>query len=151
MFALVHSKFVAFYLELALEQRLPLLLMRSDEAWQNLGIKLDRIEMLRAQLPVLEEQGLPLFDHLVMMPLDYHENRVEVAKELLSTLKDGLNIFLCHPALDTPELKTIVPHQWRARFGDFQIMMSEEIKKYIKEEGIQVIGYRHLKELMQRS
>ena len=46
-----------------------------------------------------------------------------------------------------PEIRAIAP-DWRARVGNYQDFMSDEIRKHIKKIGLHVIGYRALAELM---
>ncbi|MEW6094452.1 MAG: hypothetical protein AB1531_10870, partial [Chloroflexota bacterium] len=95
----------------------------------------------------LEEQGLPLLDHLVGMPLDQPEGQFEIAKKLLSELPAGVTHFIIHPSVDTPELRAITA-DWPGRVANFETFMSKELNDFVKNSGIQVIGYRHLKQLM---
>ena len=40
------------------------------------------------------------------------------------------------------------PLDWRARVGDYEAFMSEELRDFVKAEGIHVIGYRALRDLV---
>jgi hypothetical protein len=62
-------------------------------------------------------------------------------------LKPGLTHFIIHPAKDTPELRSITA-SWDCRVADYETFTSDAMRDYIRNEGIQVIGYRALKELM---
>jgi hypothetical protein len=95
----------------------------------------------------LEAQGMPLSDNLVTLPLDQPEVRITLAKKAFESLEPGLTHFIIHPAQDTPELRAITP-DWASRVGDYQAFMSEELRDYIEGLGIQVIGYRALRDLM---
>ena len=93
-------------------------------------------------------KGVPMLDHLSQeLPLDQHRDRVEVAKRALDSLAPGLTHFILHPAYDTPELRAIAS-DWRARVADYQAFTSAELRDYLKNTGIHVIGYRALRDLM---
>jgi hypothetical protein len=95
----------------------------------------------------LEGMGIPLLDSLGGMPLDSDENRLERTKKMLADLKPGITHFIIHPAKDTSELRGITP-DWRCRVGDYLNFLNPDLGKYIRDTGIQVIGYRKLKEIM---
>jgi hypothetical protein len=98
-------------------------------------------------LQELEAQGVPMFDHMAMMPLDEPAHRVETAKRLFDALPPGLSYFILHPAQDTPELRAIAP-DWPNRVADYEAFTSPELRDYVKGSGIHVIGYRVLRDLM---
>ncbi len=52
-----------------------------------------------------------------------------------------------HLSLDTPELRAIAP-DWPSRAADYQAFMSQELRDYIENSDLQVIGYRALRNLM---
>ena len=92
---------------------------------------------------------MPLVDDLIGMPLDQPEGQIEIAKQLLGSLKPGVTHFLFHPSVDTPELRAIAP-DWPSRVANYHTFMSQEIKDFIKNAGIQVIGYRDLRNLIRQ-
>jgi hypothetical protein len=94
--------------------------------------------------------GIPLLDGLSGLELIDANDRFEQAKQALSALKPGLTHFIIHPSKDTPELRKITS-SWDCRVADYETFMSEETREFIKNEGIQVIGYRALKEIMPKS
>ena len=96
----------------------------------------------------LEEQGLPLVDYLAMMPLDRHEERVAEAKTLFDSLPAGLSYVLLHPALDTPELRAVTPGDWQARAADYAAFCGAELRAYVRDIGVQVIGWRTVRAAM---
>jgi len=148
MGAVAHLKFIPAYVQLALQHNLPLLFLRLDEAgWREMGMDGETAAFGAQFVQQLEAQGLPLLDNLVGLPLDQPADRVERAKEALDTLPPGLTHFIIHPAQDSPELRAITP-DWRGRVADYQAFMSVELRDYVKNSGVQVIGYRALRELM---
>lgn len=141
-------KFMNFYIQLAKKNKLPPMIFRMDEQeWRANGLDPITSKLAARLILKLEEQGVPLLDHLVGMPLDTVEDHMARAKQYLSDLKPGITHFIIHPNKDTPELRAIAP-DWRGRVGNYNDFMSDEIRKHIKEIGLQVIGYRALAELM---
>ena len=45
-------------------------------------------------------------------------------------------------------MRAIAP-DWPSRVANYRTFMDPELKKFIKDQGIQVIGYRDLKKLIQ--
>ncbi len=150
MGAVAHVKFIPAYVQLALRHRLPLLVLRLDEAgWREFSAD-EGTAALAAQLVLqLEAEGLPLFDQVTGLPLDRPEERVEQAKRAFDALPAGLTHFILHPACDTPELRAITP-DWRSRVADYHAFMSEELRAHVKNTGLHVIGYRTLRELLRK-
>jgi hypothetical protein len=90
---------------------------------------------------------VPIFDALEWLPLDDPEDNVGVAKRIIDRLPAGLSMLLMHPSVDTPELRAIAP-DWPSRVANYQAMLSEELRDYIRRSGVQVIGYKPLRELI---
>lgn len=148
MGSVASAKFMNFYIQLAKKNKLPPMIFRMDEQeWRANGLDPITSKLAAHLILKLEEQGVPLLDHLVGMPLDTVEDHMARAKQYLSDLKPGITHFIIHPNKDTPELRAIAP-DWRGRVGNYNDFMSDEIRKHIKEIGLQVIGYRALAELM---
>ena len=62
-------------------------------------------------------------------------------------LRPGLTMLLLHPAEDTPELRATSP-AWRSRVANYQACMSAELRDHVRQSGVQLIGYRPLRELI---
>ena len=90
---------------------------------------------------------MPLFDDLAMLPLHDPSDHVAIAKKVIDDLQPGLTVLILHPAQDTPELRAIAP-DWRSRVANYQACLSEELRDYVRESGVQLIGYRPLRELV---
>jgi len=152
MGTVAHPAYIPAYVQLALEHGLPVMVPRLDEAgWQELGMDAATAAFATQFVQQLEDQGLPLLDHLVALPLDQPKDRVELAKETLDSLEPGVTHFIIHPAQDTPELRAITPTSWPSRVADYQAFTSSELRDHVKDSGIHVIGYRALRELMRAS
>jgi predicted glycoside hydrolase/deacetylase ChbG (UPF0249 family) len=143
--------FIPAYVQLALQHRLPMLILRLDEAgWRDMGMDAETAALAVQLVHQLEAQGLPLLDHLVGLPLDRPEDRVGLAKETFDALAPGLTHLIIHPARDTPELRAIAP-DWPSRVADYEAFTSRELRDYVRDCGVRVIGYRALRELMRSS
>ncbi len=155
MGTVAHARFMQSYLQAALTHRVPLMLPRLDEAgWrqlvQNRGAALDEtaIQSLTQMIASLEANDVPLIDNLFGMPLDADPDlRLEQAKYAFKQLPAGVTHFIIHPAKDTPELRAITP-DWACRAADYRAFQSDELRRYLQEIGVQVIGYRALQKLM---
>lgn len=62
-------------------------------------------------------------------------------------LHPGLTVLILHPATDTPELRAIAS-DWHSRVANYQACLSRELRNHIPQSGVQVIGYRPLREAL---
>jgi predicted glycoside hydrolase/deacetylase ChbG (UPF0249 family) len=148
MGSIVHPAFIDAYVHVALQYRVPPFLVRLDEAGlREHGLDSETARASVEQLRVLEAEDLPLLDNMHMMSLDDPRDRVEQVREALDALQPGITYFVIHPALDTPELRAIAP-DWRCRVADYETFTSRTVWNYVKSSGIQVIGWRVLRDLM---
>ena len=148
MGTVAHPKFMSSYLMVAMKSHLPLMIFRLDEAgWRAIGLDAEFAQEAAAFVQQLEGSGMPLLDWLGGMHLDSVENRLERTKQAFSELQPGITHFIIHPSKDTPELRAITP-DWRCRVADYQNFMNDEIRQHIQKIGVQVIGYKALKELL---
>lgn len=148
MGTLAYPRFALGYEDIALARRLPLLMTRLDPANPR------NRELLRTSPEIatmsgqpadrIEGAGLPVFDHVVGLPLDRPEERVARARRMLDGLPPGLSMFIIHPAQDTPELRAIA-RDWPSRVADYEAFTNPELRDYIRASGIHVVGYRALR------
>jgi hypothetical protein len=151
MGSVASPKFIPSYLQLSIQYGLPPMIMRLEkEEWLEMGMDEDLADMAVQMVGQLEEQGIPLLDRIAALDLDQvsdPKERVERAKQVLGDLGPGISHFIIHPSNDTPELRAIAP-DWPYRVADYEAFRSDDLRTFVKESGIQVIGYRVLKELM---
>jgi chitin disaccharide deacetylase len=142
------AAFLPIYLDVARRYRLPPMFFRDDEAgWRTRGADAESAAAMAQLSAQLEGDGVALLDHIFMMPLDVPDDRIGQAKRAIAALQPGLTHFILHPAHDTPELRACSA-SWQSRVADLQAFMSDELRAYMRESGIHVIGYRALQELM---
>jgi hypothetical protein len=126
MGTVAHPKLAAHYIEAATTRRVIAFAPRSSEMTGGMT-------------------GMPMVDHYSMMPLD-GEKTLDTAKALLAGLQPGITHFIIHPAVDMPELRAIAP-DWRARVADYELFMSNDLRQFIADQNIHIIGYRALRDL----
>lgn len=146
-----HPRFLAAYTRLAIENALPLMYPRLSAAgWQALGqthgllFDEDTARLLEQSSHELEAQGVPLLDHLTGLRLDRPRDRLAQAREIFGSLQPGLTHLVVHPAIDTPELRAIA-HDWPGRVADYDTFTSPKLREYVRRLGLQIIGYRELR------
>ena len=91
----------------------------------------------------IEESGVPLLDGMLGLPLEQPEDRIEQAKRVFDRSRRWAHP-LHHPSANTP---CCAPGGYLAGPGgwDYQAFMSEELRDYVQQSGVQVIGYRALR------
>jgi hypothetical protein len=151
MLTLFHPRLLPIYLRLSRAYRLPAFLLRPDAAQlRGWGYGLDGAADVAEQVRAAEAAGQPLFDHAVVTPLERHANRQEDALALLAQAPPGLTYFLFHPAIDTPELRAFAP-DWRARVADYQLFTSDAWRAALAAAGVQVIGWRVIRDALRNA
>ena len=150
MAAVAHPRFVSVYLQAGMQAGIPVMIPRLDVAgYQAVGLDSETATAVVALVHRLEEQGLPLVDAVGGLPLDQPDGQLEMAKKMLNELKPGITHFVIHPSVDTPELRAITP-DWLSRVANYQTFISQEMKTFLGNAGIQLIGYHHLRALMRK-
>ncbi len=148
MGTIIHPNFVQSYLQAGMTRLLPVMLPRvTAKGFDMMGIDESALAMYAPILNQLEAQGVPMLDGLFSMPLEHDNDHVGAAKKLLSEVPAGITHFILHPSIDTPELRAICP-DWRARVANYHAFMSAELKDFIKDSGIRLIGYRAIRDAM---
>jgi predicted glycoside hydrolase/deacetylase ChbG (UPF0249 family) len=148
MGTIMHPKFIQSYLDAGIKRGIPNMIPRqSAQGFWMLGMNDATLEAYRPVLQKIEELGLPMLDGLFGMPLEHDHDHIGLAKKLLSEVPAGISHFLFHPSIDTPELRALAP-DWTGRVANYKAFISQEIKDYIKNSGIQVIGYRQIKDTL---
>lgn len=150
MGTIIHPKFVQSYLQAGMSRLIPVMLPRANaKGFDMMGIDDAALAMYTPILQQLETQGLPMLDGLFSMPLEHDNDHIGIAKKILGEVPAGISHFIFHPSIDTPELRAICP-DWKARVANYNAFMSDELKIFIKDSGIQLIGYRAIQAAMRK-
>ena len=149
MGSVAHPKFMQGYIQLAAKYGLPAMVprMSGEELIESQGVDEATAKMFTNLINSLEDMEMPLVDRLSSLQLEDPTDRFGHALLALQSLKPGITHFIIHPAKDTPELRHIAD-SWDCRSADFITFMHDGLRDFIKNEGIQIIGYKALKDLM---
>jgi predicted glycoside hydrolase/deacetylase ChbG (UPF0249 family) len=126
------------YARLADEYRLPIrLASRRRIGTEGMGAILDQ----------LDAAGVVTPDHLVFYGPSSVAETESYWTNLIRTLKPGLTEILCHPALARYELKSCARDALQ-READFHYFTSDKTRQLIKDECVEMVGFRELRDLM---
>ncbi len=151
MGTIIHPNFVQAYLQAGVSRLIPAMLPRaSAKGFDMIGIDDASMAVYAPILTQLEAQGVPMLDGLFAMPLEHDNDHIGVAKKVFAEIPEGITHFLFHPAIETPELRASHP-DWKARVANYHAFMSDELKTYIKDSGIHLLGYRAIREAMRNA
>jgi predicted glycoside hydrolase/deacetylase ChbG (UPF0249 family) len=129
------------YARLAGEYRLPIrLASRRRMHTEGMGAILDQ----------LDAAGVVTPDHLVFHGPPSVDQTESYWTNLLRTLKPGVTEILCHPAIARDELKSCARDAMQ-READFRYFISVKTRNLIKDEGVELVGFRKLRDLMRRA
>jgi predicted glycoside hydrolase/deacetylase ChbG (UPF0249 family) len=140
-------QFFEAYLAVALEHRLPLFYPSEWILGSMARYAPEQLEAARRCSRAVTERGLPTFDSTAMLPLSTEPHGLDAAKRAIDELRPGLNMLILHPLQDTPETRALTP-DWPSRVSNYQACMSDELREHIRRSGVQVIGYRALRDLV---
>jgi predicted glycoside hydrolase/deacetylase ChbG (UPF0249 family) len=127
-------EFFDVYLDLADEFRLPMRLSGASTEWL-IGFPFRELAA---------ERGVLFPDHFVFVPGVGSRAALEAA---IGSLDPGVTEAYIHPAVDTPELRRMAP-DWAQRVDDHRLALDEGLRRRLEEAGVQLIGYRALRDLM---
>jgi len=150
MGTIMNPLFIQSYIQAASSRLLPSMLPRLNaKGIEMMGVgEQERISYMPI-MEMLESMGLPMLDGLLSMPLNEpaESKQMEIAKELLGDLPEGITHFILHPSIDTPELRAIAP-DWESRVANYNVFMSDELKTFLEREDFKLIGYRAIRDAL---
>jgi len=152
MGTVLNPLFIQSYIQAAASRQLPSMLPRTDaKGLEMMGASTEELQVYEPIMQQLESLGVPMVNGLLSMPLNEPDEQVqmEAAKELLGDLPIGITHFVLHPAIDTTELRSIAP-DWESRVANYNVFMSDELKKFLESEDIKLIGYRRIRDAMRQ-
>jgi predicted glycoside hydrolase/deacetylase ChbG (UPF0249 family) len=148
MGTIMNPRFIQYYIQAAASRRLPSLLPRLQaKGMDRMGLSPEETYFYGTIMKQLELMGLPMLDGLLFMPFDQTVGQMEIAKDLLGNLPEGISHLILHPCIDSAELRGIVP-DWESRVANYNTFMSDELKIFLEREEIKLIGYRQIRNAM---
>ena len=150
MFLLASHRFFHTYIQVGLTHDiLPVVIRPGSPAWYEWGFDGEHAQTYTAIVEPLVEQGLPMIDHVSMMNLETPEERLEEAKQRFDQMPPGLTHFVLHPTTASAEVSEAA-WDWPCRVADYETFMDLELKTHWEQTGVQIIGYRELRDLMRK-
>ncbi len=125
------------YARLATEYRLPIRLASRKMMRDQMGPILDQ----------LDKAGVVTPDHLVFHGPSKLAETESYWSDLIRSLFPGVTEILCHPALARDELKSCARDALQ-READFRYFTSDKTRKLVAVEGVKLVGFRELRNLM---
>ena len=140
MFTLyLKPEYLDVYKKLGREYKLPILL--NKEYLALFGLDIERS---------IDKEDIVVDNLYMALPEDYKKGMGNYYSETMRTLSPGLNVILLHAAYSNEEMKAVtVDHEgfgadWRQQ--DFNFFTSDTCGEIIKEEKIQLITWREIKD-----
>jgi predicted glycoside hydrolase/deacetylase ChbG (UPF0249 family) len=128
------------YARLANDYRVPIrLASRRRLGTEGMGAILDQLDGFGVLTP----------DHLVFYGPSSVAETESYWTNLIRTLKPGVTEILCHPAFARDELKSC-DRDASQREADLRYFTSDKARQLIADEGIKLVGFRKLRDLMRR-
>lgn len=95
------------------------------------------------------DAGLPVADRGVLdsFALGWADKAAQYAR-LLRALPAGLSEWAVHPSLGDAEARAMEPDSWRVRRADFDFLISPAARELVAAEGIILVDYRALQQLL---
>ena len=143
MFTALRPPLTEVYLRLGIEEGLPSL------AWREGAGGMDTVPEVTAAIRHAETEGLLTLDRVSLLPAGEPHRREQQFRAAVDALPPGLTHLLIHPAIDTPELRQIVP-AWRERVADYEFFRGKAAMQYLERAGVRLVGYRALRDRLRR-
>lgn len=138
-------EYLKIYVKLALEYEIPAML--NQQLMQ--ALVLPNKELFEG----LDVDKLPVIDQIIMAEeADYAKGMEEFYTEALENLPSGVHVLLIHLAFDDEEMNAVTAGHdsfhapWRQ--ADYDFFTSEKAKNLIEKEGIKLITWREIGEVM---
>jgi len=152
MGTIMNPKFIQSYIQAGATRLLPNMLPRMDaQGMDIMGLSAEEKRLYEPLMRQFEKMDIPMLNGLIGMPLDQPDpdRQMGIAKDLLGNLPMGITHFIFHPSIDTAELRSIAP-DWESRVANYNTFMSDELKKFIEGEDIQLIGYCQIRDALRK-
>jgi predicted glycoside hydrolase/deacetylase ChbG (UPF0249 family) len=138
------DELLEIYLQVGRERGVPAFMTRDH------GSSPEAREWYRRRACEWEGRGQPIFDHCrVVTRKGDVEDHPDFVADVFDRLPPGLTCVLLHPAIDTPEIRSITG-DWRGRVADFEAFRRPSLRDHLRDLGIYLISYRPIRDAMRR-
>ena len=147
MGSVIHPKFVSSYLALAHEYKVPAFLPRITRARLQELSQGDMADAYLEAIEAIDASHVPMLDEIIIETLVDKAEKMSFYRQLIDGVKPGLTHLLFHPAKDSAELSAIADTHV-SRHADYLAFCGPVLREYAEHQGIRVIGYRELRDVM---
>jgi predicted glycoside hydrolase/deacetylase ChbG (UPF0249 family) len=148
MGSVMHPALVSAYAQLAVEYRIPAMLPRiPEERLEEWGV--DRLtgQAVMSEMDKLAATGFPVLDHICAAR--EQGDPLEVYRSLFDSVPVGITHLLIHPCVSGSDIESITSSA-ATRIADYRTFLRPELQQYVVKQGIQLVGYRTLRDLIRR-
>jgi predicted glycoside hydrolase/deacetylase ChbG (UPF0249 family) len=148
MGAIAHPELAPVYVALMREFEVPAMLPRlSASDLDARRIDGSTGQMMARAWQELAASGLPVIDRVADLAVGH---ALEAYQEGGDRLPVGLSHVIVHPAAPGYEIEVITGSAPQ-RMADYRMMLNPQLKAYLADQGIRLVGYRQLRDLMRGS
>jgi chitin disaccharide deacetylase len=145
MGAVAHPQLAGAYITLMREYQIPALLPRlSARDLEARGIDGRTGQAMARVWEELATLGLPVLDRVLDLA---RGTEAEAYRRGFDRVPEGLSHVIVHPAAPGYDVEAITGSAPQ-RVADYRMMLDPALKAYVAEQGIHLIGYRRLRDLM---
>jgi predicted glycoside hydrolase/deacetylase ChbG (UPF0249 family) len=142
----MHPQLLPAYVQLALEYRLPAMLPHIPrERMAEWGVDPAVGEGFLAQMDHLAAGGFPILD--MILAVREQGDPLVVYQRLFDQVPQGITHLLLHPSVPGHDVEAITESAAN-RIADYETFLSPELKEHVLGQGIHLIGYRRLRDLI---
>lgn len=146
MGTVMHPQLLPAYVQLALEYQIPAMLPHvPEEKMATWGVEPAVGRAMLQKLDELVAVGFPVLDFI--LAAREQGDHLAVYQRLFDAAPVGLTHLLLHPSIPGFDIEAITDSA-AYRIQDYQTFLRPELKEYVAGQGIHLIGYRKLRDLM---
>ena len=142
------SGFLRVYLKVALEYGIPPMMVDPADPEVKKLLEERNISYSESTIQEIYATKVPLLNHLnTGEDGNSYEIRKAAYYRAIRDIKPGVNQIIVHLAGNDTEIQNIT-NAWQRRYDEFRIFTDPELKNLIDDLGIELIGWRKMKEIM---
>lgn len=146
MGSVMHPQLLPAYVRLAMAYGLPAMLPRiREERLKEWHVDPEVGRALLSRVDELAAAGFPVLDHICAAR--EKGDHLEVYRRLFDSVPAGITHLLLHPSVPGHDIEAITDSA-SYRIADYQTFLRPELKAYVAGQGIHLIGYRRLRDLI---
>ena len=144
-----HKPFFERYIKVGIEKQIPIMMISGRGEPEN-EVQRSLVSQIREAAKVVWEGGLPVLDYLQTSTADTTDPKVmtETLIANLRALKPGITQIILHGTRTRCNFDAI-SNSGGTREAELEMVLSDEVKRVIQEEGIILTNYRELMERRQ--